>query len=310
MKKVNSLLPLFFFTILFLLFPSKSSAEVENFEKDLAIDSSKPVYLEFRDVDGTLSFTSWKENVVRIRVEKRIKLKERRRAKQLLRETKVHLYQKGNTIRVEIKYPKMKGLFFWLKDYQRVNVATEIMLPPNSNLNCRVEDGSINGKNAKGEMIMKTEDGSIHLSDMEGSVQAITEDGKIILKNIEGETVAKSEDGDITLSGRFKKLSLKTEDGNITLELASPSILATDWKIETEDGDVNFFLPSDFSANFLFQTQDGDISCQIPITLSNIVSGRELSGKINQGGKLLLISTEDGDITVKSLPSEDKHDSR
>lgn len=306
MKKANISLTLYL-SILFLLFPNQSFAKEESIEKNLAIDGSEPVFLEFSDDDGNLIFTSWEKNVVRIRVEKRIKLKNGKRAERLLRETKVDIIQKGNSIRVEIKYPKIKGFFFWLNDFQRVNVSTEITLPFNSNLNCRTEDGSIEGKNLNGDMVMETEDGSIRLSDIQGSIQAETEDGKIILKNITGKISGESEDGDLIISGRLEKLNLESEDGDITIEVKSPSLMETDWKIKTEDGDINILLSSDFSANFLIKTEDGEIDCQIPLIFSEIATDKKLSGKINQGGKLLLIETEDGDISIKSLNSNDKY---
>jgi len=48
-------------------------------------------------------------------------------------------------------------------------------------------------------------------------------------------------------------------------------------------------------------TDEGYIDCQLPIVFKGLISKKELSGKINQGGNLLTITTENGDITLKPI---------
>lgn len=290
----------------FLLSASLSGGEkTETFEKSLPIDSSRPVFIEFKDVDGDLHFTPWEENFVKVQVTKKTKLRDARRAERLLRETEVRVSQKGNSIKIEIRYPQGEGIFFWFRDYGRINVSTEIMLPFNSNLACRTDDGSISGEKVKGEMVMETEDGSIRLSGIEGSVRALTDDGRIILMDIKGAVEAETVDGDIFCSGQIKKLLLSSEDGDIEVKLAPQSFMEEDWKISTEDGDVELYLPSTFSADFILQTEDGDINCEIPAVFTEFASKRKLAGRINQGGNLLTITTEDGDILLQKLSASD-----
>ena len=299
---------LVFLTLLlpFLLASFLSAKEkTETFEKSYPVDRSRPVFLEFYDVDGDLSLGCWEENRVQIRVTKKINLSSERRAERLLRETEVDISHRGNSLKVEIRYPAMEGFFFWLRDYERVRVLTEIMLPSNTSITCAMEDGSVYGEKVKGEMDFRLEDGTIRLNEAEGSLRASTSDGRVILRDFRGEVEAKSEDGDISVSGQITKLTLKTEDGDITVNLAPQSSMAEDWIISTEDGDVEVSLPSSFSADILFETEDGEIECQVPFVFSKQVSERKVSGRINQGGRLFRIVTEDGDVLLRAASSFD-----
>lgn len=299
MKKSYTLLAAIFILIFLLCLNLQAKTKTETLEKNLPVDPSVPCSLEFTDVDGDLSFSSWEKSLVRIRVTKKTRMRDLKKAERLLQETKVDITQRKNKIKIRIHYPKMKGLFFWIKDYSRIKVSTEIMLPLKSNLNCTTVDGSIYGEKIIGEMTMKTVDGSIHLSDIQDSLKAKTTDGRIILKNIKGKVEAKTTDGDIELSGWISKLNLSSIDGDITANILSNSLMEEDWNIDTVDGDVEFSVGSDFSANLFFQTTDGDITSQLPIIVSGLTSKKKISVKINQGGHLVSIKTTDGDITIK-----------
>lgn len=301
MKKSHTLLAAIFTLIFLLCLNLQAEIKTETIEKNLTVDPSIPVYLEFTDVDGDLSFSSWEKSLVRIRVTKKTKIRNSKKAERLLQETEVDITQRKNEIKIRIHYPKMKGLFFWIKDYSRIKVSTEIMLPQKSDLDCTTVDGSIYGEKIIGELTMKTVDGSIHLSDIQDSVKAKTIDGRIILKNIKGEVEAKTTDGDIELSGLISKLNLSSTDGDITANILSHSLMEEDWNIATVDGDVEFSVGPDFSANLFFQTTDGDITSQLPLIVSSLTSKKKISGKINQGGHLVRIKTSDGDITIRKL---------
>jgi hypothetical protein len=284
-----------------LFFSLVAQEKAETLEKTFSIDGSQPVFLEFKDVDGNLKLSGSEGNLVQVKVKKEVDTKDLKRAAKLLRETEIEFSQNGNSISIEVKYPKIKGVFFWLRDYERVKVSTEIVLPLKSNLRCTLVDGSISGEKVQGEMNLKTVDGTIRLTDAEGTIQAKTVHGRIILKNIKGKVDANTTDGDITLSGRIKALSLETTDGDITAEVMSQSQMEADWLVKTTDGDVDFYMAPDFSADFLLQTDDGHIDCHLPLTFTETISEKKLSGKIGQGGYILKIKTGGGTISLGKL---------
>jgi DUF4097 and DUF4098 domain-containing protein YvlB len=299
MKKPLLVLSIILATLFLFFFSLAAGQKDGSIEKTFSVDGSRPVFLEFKDVDGDLWFSVTEENLVRVKVKKEVDVRNDRKAAELLEETKVVLTQNGNSVRVEIKYPKIRGILFWFRETRRVRVSTEILVPANSNLNCTVVDGSITGEKVRGELAIQSVDGSIRLSDIQGTIRTNSTDGRIILKNIDGRVEAESTDGDIQISGRINGLRVESVDGDVNVEIAPQAAMDTAWMIETVDGDVTLSLPGDFSADFLLQTNDGHIDCAVPTALSNVVTERKMAGKINQGGKLLTIRTGDGGIWVR-----------
>ena len=62
---------------------------------------------------------------------------------------------------------------------------------------------------------------------------------------------------------------------------------------------MDIYFTEDFSAKLFLSTDDGNIDSFLPIVFKEITSERNLSGKINDGGYLITIRTDDGDITLR-----------
>ena len=273
--------------------------EGESFDRIIDIDGGKPVHFNFIDVDGSLTFSTWDRDQVEIHVRKETRVRDPKRASRLLKEIRTVLDHRGNSIRLEMRYPHIRGFIIGIHDTDRIDVTTEIRVPARTHITCRTEDGSIRGSGVHGDLKIETEDGSIRISDITGEVSAVSEDGRIILENITGGVTAECEDGDILFSGETTRLRLENQDGDIDAAVLSGSRMETDWWIESEDGDIELSLPLDFPADFYIITEDGDIDSRLPITLHDIASRSKLKGKLNQGGKMLTLKTEDGDITLR-----------
>jgi len=283
-------------TPLFLLGETKT----EQIEKSFTIDDTKPMFLEFKDNDGDIRFSSWDRNIVQIRVKKEARERDEKRATELLKKVRVDMNQDGNSIDVEVIYPKIRIVVFGFSDHPRVKVSTEIMLPSRANLSFRTDDGDIWGENIQGEVKLRTDDGEINISGIRGMVSISTEDGEITCDGIEGGAEIRSDDGDIHLTGRLDWLDVRTEDGNIKVKLVSGSFMDRDWKIRTDDGDVELNTPKNFAARIRIKTDDGNIESDLPLSFSKISSDRDLSGRLNDGDRTLSIATEDGSIFLKS----------
>ncbi|MGB8951140.1 MAG: DUF4097 family beta strand repeat-containing protein [Candidatus Aminicenantales bacterium] len=299
MKKINRI----FLSILFpfcLLFSSPLPEDkVEFFEKTFDMDPTQPAHLEFHDVDGNLSFSPSGDNTLRLQVKKEIRGRWNRKAERLLRQTKISVSQTGNKLTVRITYPKWKGIFFWLSDSRRIRVTSEITLPENSRLYAKLVDGSINGRGVKGIMDLRTVDGSIELTDIRGSIRADTVDGRIHLNRIEGDVQAETVDGNVRISGDIKSLRVDAVDGNIKVAVSPLSFMEKSWRIKTIDGDVEIFLPEDFSAELDLHSGDGRVTSDFPLHLGGVYSKRTITGRLNAGGPLLIVKTSDGHIALK-----------
>jgi hypothetical protein len=272
----------------------------EVIEKTFPMDISRPVSLEFHDVDGNLTFSPSGDNTIRVKIKKEVRSTSDRRAERLFRDTTVDFSQSGNSLVIRIRYPRWRGFFFWFGDFNRVKVTSEVFLPENSNLRVDLVDGDVRGSGFKGEMDLKTVDGDIRLSQIQGTIRAKTTDGDIDFKDIAGRVLADTVDGDVAIAGTFKELRLESTDGDIRVDCSPSSAMEKDWEIRTVDGDIELSLPSDFSADLSIQTRDGRIRTEIPVAVTKEISKKRLSAKLNNGGPLFSIRTGDGDISLRS----------
>ncbi len=280
--------------------PSAGASRKETIDKTFQIDGTLPVDFEFLDNDGDVHFTTWNRDEVHILIHKEIRSVNGRRSERLLEETKVEVSQHNNTIRVRVRYPRIRG-FAFIADSGRVKVFSEIKVPAKANLDCRLDDGDITIEGINGNLYLKADDGTIRVAGSQGSIEGDTDDGRIILEDFSGKVYLDSDDGDILLSGNFSTLDLESDDGDIRVKNLAASSMDKNWQIKTDDGDVDIYFTKDFSADFHIHTDDGRIDSQIPIVFNKITSKNDLSGKINDGGHLISIKTDDGDITLKEI---------
>ena len=297
-KSIQACLFILFF--LFITIPSTGASREETIDKTFQIDGTLPVDFEFLDNDGDVHFTTWDRDEVHILIHKEIRSVNGRRSERLLEETKVEVSQHNNTIRVRVRYPRIRG-FAFITDSGRVKVISEIKIPAKANLDCRLDDGDITIEGTDGKLYLKADDGTIRVAGAQGSIEGDTDDGRIILEDFSGQATLDSDDGDILLSGNFSTLDLESDDGDIRVKNLADSSMDKNWLIKTDDGDVDIYFTEDFSADLHINTDDGRIDSQLPIVFKKITSKKDLSGKINDGGYLISIKTDDGDITLKEI---------
>ena len=286
--------------LLVIAIPSTAALREETIEKTLQIDGTVPVHFEYFDNDGDVSFSTWNRNEVQILIHKEIRSINGRRSERLLEDTKVDISQRNNTIRVRVRYPRIRG-FVFISDSGRVKVTSEIKVPAKTNLNCQLDDGDITIEGLDGDLHLKADDGTIRVIESRGFVEGDTDDGRINLENYSGKAYLDSDDGDILISGHFSALDLESDDGDVRVRNLGVLSMESDWLIKTDDGDVEVYFTDDFSADFHIDTDDGRIDSQVPIVFKKINSNRTLSGKINEGGYLISIKTDDGDISLKII---------
>lgn len=146
-----------------------------------------------------------------------------------------------------------------------------------------------------------TGDGSISVQDLRGQTRLSTGDGRIEADSLDGTLDANTGDGKIRVRGRFDLLTLHTGDGSIEADASSGSRMSSEWSIRTGDGHVTLRLPASFSADLEVRTGDGRIQSDLPVTVSGTRHEHELRGKLNAGGPLLIVRTNDGSIRLERL---------
>jgi len=231
--------------------------------------SGKPD-LRIETSDANIRVTTWDQNTIEAKVTtSRYKIGEGG--------IRIEEHQDGDMVEINVRYPHHNFTVEW--GQHRVDIV--IQMPREGKVNLRTGDGRIELAGLKGEMDLHSGDGSETLDGVEGKLRASTGDGHI------------------RASGRFDVLDLKTGDGHLEVSARSGSSLASDWRLETGDGNVTLEVPSELSADVDLHTSDGHIDLDMPVTTTGKLRENEVHGKLNSGGSLLTIRTGDGSIHLR-----------
>jgi hypothetical protein len=261
-------------------FPLPAQDQVETVEKTYLMDPGKSAELIFKDVDGLLVLRPSADDTISVKVRKEALTKDAKKAARLLRETTVDIEQRGNAVSVRIRYPRLRGIFFWVSDMSRIKVVSEISLPAGTRVRADLVDGSISGEGVRADLRLDVADGDVRLEGFSGRLDAGAVDGRI------------------TVSGELHSLRIETIDGDVRIEAAPGSIMSDDWTVRTVDGDIDLALPPGFSADLAVQG-DGRLETLIPLEGSDRSRGKKLTARIGGGGRLFSLRTGDGRIRIR-----------
>jgi hypothetical protein len=252
--------------------------------------------------DGSVDVRGWDRDEVFVEIEKRAADKNQ------LNEIEVVSDQQGNQIRVEARRPA-DTKYGWGRFAGPSRSAKLIAsVPMGSNVLVRSGDGNITVERVKGRLDLRTSDGDLNGIDLTGDVSARTGDGRVRLDGIDGICDVVTGDGNISISGRFDLLRARTSDGTLTLKAFPGSQLSDDWHLQTGDGNIVFYLPDAMNAEIEAEANDGAAKADSALALrvEADLPKRLLRGTLGTGGRLVRVSTGDGSIVFKRLPSAAK----
>ncbi len=257
--------------------------------------------LEVRLDEGSIYVVGTSSKEVGIVVTKKARAHSAEGALALLDELDVDARQQGDRVQVEVRRltgsrTEQRGISFH-SSFVRSDV--EIRVPRETDLMLITEDGRIEVERVVGQVETETGDGRLRLREIEGAVRGRTSDGSIVGIDLAGDVDVSTGDGRIELTGNFGRLTAITSDGSIKVRCTMDCSSHDDWMIRSSDGSITLTLPSDFSADLEASTGDGSIINELPVTKS-IESKTRIKGTMGRGGKLVLLRTSDGRITIRS----------
>ena len=281
-KKVFAIIPFFAILILFLsslsLTTEASSGsgdilsalfgqeESEEFSKVLPLKSGGAFSL--KNVNGSITITTWKEDKVDIKA-----IKTTKGDPDKLKEVKIEVEATANSVSVDTIFPKGKNV--------RVSVNYEVKVPQGVNLGeVKSTNGSVYITGPVGHTSASTTNGRIELDGAKGTISLSSTNGRIEAVNIRGELDADTTNGTIVLEmiSFEDAIKAKTTNGSITLRVGS---------LEKVNADFNA------------RTVNGSISLDLPVTLKSMKkSRRSLEGQIGQGGPEISLRTVNGSIKI------------
>ena len=161
---------------------------------------------------------------------------------------------------------------------------------------------SVTKFNIKQNMAIDTSFGDIDLINASaGSYDLKTNNGDLTIDGAQGSLKAHTDFGDVDITNaKSVTLDLDTNNGNIDF---SGSFGKGPHSISTEFGNVTLSIPDDTNLNVSLNTAFGDINSDIPITvtLTGDLKDNQRDGVMNEGGDLLTINTNNGDIDIKAI---------
>ncbi len=281
-KKLFAIIPFFALFILFLSSlpltaeASSGSGDIlsalfgkeksEEFSKVLPLKSGGTFSL--KNVNGSITITTWKEDKVDIKA-----LKTTKGDPDKLKEVKIEVEATANSVSVNTIFPKWKNI--------RVSVNYEVKVPQGVNLGkVKSTNGSVYITGPVGHTNASTTNGRIELDGAKGAISLSSTNGRIEAVNIRGELDADTTNGTIVLEMLSFEDTIKarTTNGSITLRIGS---------LEKVNADLNA------------RTVNGSISLDLPVTLKSMKkSRRSLEGQIGQGGPEISLRTTNGSIKI------------
>jgi hypothetical protein len=258
------------------------------------------IYLE--NVNGNIEAKSWTRAEVDVKALIKVKAEDAKEAEATLGKVKILINKSLNKISIEVDYPKKaggSGLWKLLFGRGKPVVSTSFWLtvPKKSDLDMNTTNGKVEISDIEGNVLSRSTNGSVSVRNVVGSTESKTTNGKISAVDVRGDTVAKTTNG---------KISMKKIDGNINAKSTNGEIYAEvfgttkgkDMEFLTTNGSVTVLLPKDINADLKAKTNNGTIYTEYPITMVGVISKKQITGKINNGGPLIYIETTNGGIEI------------
>lgn len=157
--------------------------------------------------------------------------------------------------------------------------------------------GSITLENCKCPAEIKTSGGHISVANGTGPLHARTSGGRIEVHNLSGDADVETSGGGLVLEKIRGKLIGKTSGGSIHSSM--PGEVAGDVQLKTSAGSIELAVPANAALDIDARTSAGHVSSELPLTTMD-ADRQHLRGKLNGGGKSVVLETSGGSITLKS----------
>ena len=286
---------------------------------------------------GSIEVNTTKDSQVQVEVFRKITAGSEAKAQQLLAEHKVEIAQDGGAVTVHATKGNKGSKGFWNFGKLRFEVRYVISVPDKFDLDLNTAGGSIKIADLTGDVKARTGGGNLDLGVIQGPVNAHTSGGSIHVAGCQGNTQIETSGGNIGIGGGEGKLSAETSggsiqiksykgdvavhtsggnitsekiEGNLNASTSGGSISAAltaqptaDCRLETAGGNITVRLAETAALNLNAETAGGSVSTELPVTTTVIGEHRhnELKGKLNGGGKELLLRTGGGSIHLEKL---------
>ena len=243
-----------------------------------------------------------------------------------IRQIEAHppIEQNGNTIRIgETTDDSL---------YRNVSISYELVVPVETSVRAHSGSGSLAIGSVRGSVEARTGSGGIDIAQIDGNVEASTGSGHIDIERTAGSVNAHAGSGSIRAGAAGGAVQARTGSGQINvtqtgeaeadLWTGSGSIAiagargllrvhtgsggitisgrpAHTWDLSTGSGSITMDLNESAAFNLDARAGSGSIETTLPVTVSGVVSRRELQGTVRGGGAPVHATTGSGSIRIR-----------
>jgi hypothetical protein len=161
--------------------------------------------------------------------------------------------------------------------------------------------GSIELNACEGPLKVDTSGGRIEAVDGSGSLEAHTSGGAIVVRNFAGDAKVETSGGRLAFENINGKIFGRTSGGSISAKLKSP--VPGDVNLETSAGSIDVLVPPDAGLDVEAEASSGRVTSDLPFTGTR-TDRDSMKGKINGGGKALVLRSGAGSISIKPAAAE------
>jgi DUF4097 and DUF4098 domain-containing protein YvlB len=132
-------------------------------------------------------------------------------------------------------------------------------------------------------------------------LEAHTSGGSIVVRNFSGDTKVETSGGRLTFENINGKIFGRSSGGSISAKLKSP--VPGDVNLETSAGSIDVLVPADAGLDVEAEASSGRVTSDLPFTGTR-TDRDSMKGKINGGGKSLVLRSGAGSISIKPASAE------
>ncbi|MFC1563868.1 DUF4097 domain-containing protein [candidate division KSB1 bacterium] len=271
------------------------------FEKTYKLDPNGRFSID--NHNGDIEIESWDKNEVEVIV--------RERRGSYDEEIEISINSSPNRLNIVTRFPDRER-FNW-NSGRRSEAHYRIKVPKNVEIIADSHNGEVKINTIEGEVEVKTHNGSIELRDITGDTRIESHNGDIELTNIKGNVITDTHNGNIWINAADGgEVRAKTHNGRIRGDITVDPRGRYDF--EAYNGSINIDIPEDSKvdvevyARYRNFTSDFDIEERLGRDRDSTSRSRyyrddnrrtRIYGKINGGGALLKISTNNGRIDIR-----------
>ena len=242
--------------------------------------------IRIEDKNGRITVEGWPRHEVRIQITRSVKVEDKAKAEDLMKELRADVEVRDGRIDILSRFPRRREtIAIWDilgRKVASLQINYYVQVPNETNLTVETTNGDVRVHGVRGQVEANTTNGGISAGDVQGGVKLVTTNGEIELTGIAGDATA------------------HTTNGSVVAEVRSVSPRGG-IELETTNGNVQTYFPSDLKATVEATTTNGRVSTAYPITSQGVMTSKSIRGTINGGGAKISLATTNGNVEMRRL---------